>query len=301
MAKSFEKPAGKRLGPKAKRLEPEACFSHLAKQNFARPRKTLVLPGGFLQKAKRLRISLVLASKDEEIFAKGFFESVKRQTRRPDEIILVDSSKDKTAKIAKKIIPSIRLYRTRPVSAGFQRQFGFEKSTGDVILFTDVDAIADKRWVEEMEKAFLDDRVNAAVGTVQFKEIPEIIPPEKGRYYMNHCNAGYRRNVLEEFPVDAEQNWDDKDLGYRVGKKHLIYGVPEARVFHIGTFHDLLYTEKKFGEAMAKLLKKYSWHPFWICRWLYNLAIILFIRRNIRQFFYCIYGMLSGIRKVYFG
>lgn len=249
---------------------------------------------------KRLKISLVLAAKDEEIFAKDFFESIKKQTRKPDEIILADSSADATPIIAKKAIPSIKLYKTKPVSAGFQRQYGFERSSGDIILFTDVDAVVYRDWVEEMEKIFSNPEVNVAVGTVLFKDIPTI-PAKKSNYYMNHCNAGYRRKVLEEFSLDIEQNWDDKDLGYRVGKKYLIYGAPKAKVYHIGSLYDMFYSEKKFGVAMVKLLRKYNWHPHWILRWLANLAIILFVRRDIKHFFYCIYGLGFGVKKVYFG
>ena len=267
-------------------------------RNISEKRKAEATTGKNLKKEK-LKISLILASKNEEKYVERFFKAIKKQTRQPDEIIFVDSSTDRTAELAKPFVN--KMLKMKPKSAGAARQLGFDNSSGNLIVFVDVDAEPHTDWLEKLVKAFENPDVHVAVGTVIFTEIKPMIPKPKGRIYMNHCNAAYRRHVIEEIPFDPDMMWDDAELGYRVGKKYILYGIPEAKVFHYATFDDYWQTRKKAGIGYIRLLKKYRLHPFWVGRIIYNLLYEGIIRLKpvgaIQGFAGIIYGLYHELFK----
>jgi glycosyltransferase involved in cell wall biosynthesis len=225
---------------------------------------------GFVMK-KRQKISVILASKNEEKFVENFFKSLKKQTRKPDEVILVDCSTDRTPELAKKYVD--KLIRAKKCGVGYQRGLGVKNSTGDLLLFTDVDTQLYPDWIEKIEKKFEDPDVHVVRGTVLWPEIQRDIPVQGKR--INHCNTAYRRHVLEEIPFDPEiVRGDDFDMGYRVSKKYVIYGVPEAKVMHFSFQKIGLDKTKSFMKAYIFLLKKYK-NPYWLLRIIYNIFYLL--------------------------
>lgn len=240
-------------------------------------------------KKKKLKISLVLVSKDEEKYALKFFESLEKQTRKPDEIILVDSSEDKTPEIAKpyidkliKIDPSVGAkYRS---SAGLQRNIGVENSTGDIIVFTDIDCVLHEDWLEKLTKPFRDTKIKVVQGQVFFHSYdgskdhgPFSTKLKKIGKRLNHCNTAYRKHVLEEFPLANDIRWDDVELSYRISKKYRIYGCKEAKVYHYAVnfeHRDIWTSALNSGVGWAKILLKYK-NLYWVIRIGYNILNVI--------------------------
>lgn len=103
------------------------------------------------------RISLIIPLKDEEESAGPLFDSVLRQARPPDEIVVTDAgSKDKTADILNqyrvKGLP-IKIVKADAVYPGIARNMAIEASTSDFIAMTDGGIILEPNWLKELEVA----------------------------------------------------------------------------------------------------------------------------------------------------
>jgi glycosyltransferase involved in cell wall biosynthesis len=239
------------------------------------------------------KVSLVLISMNEEDFVPKFLESLKRQTRKPDEIILIDSSTDRTPELMKSHVSKV-IY-TPPKGCGHAREIGVKNSSGDILVFTDIDSILDPMWLEEMTRMFEDDKVSVVQGQVLFNSFGKEENTmwskglqEKGKYICG-CNMAFRREVLEKIHFDSVY-LDDIDIGYRVSKKYIIYGNKKAKILHYGASQ----REKNSSELWKRgvvyytgwmqLIKKYK-HPYWVARMLYNILMLL-LNGNIKVFLF---------------
>ena len=82
-------------------------------------------------------VSVIITTKNEESVIARLIESIKNQTYKYKEIILVDNrSWDKTAGIAKKM--GVKIYTFGPERSA-QRNFGAKKARGGYLLFLDAD------------------------------------------------------------------------------------------------------------------------------------------------------------------
>ena len=118
-------------------------------------------------KDEKLKISVIIATRNRCSLLKKALESLTRQSRPPDEVIVVDNnSTDDTRKICedmRNVLPLTYVFEGRK-GASFARNAGIRKATGDIICFIDDDCIADERWLEYMEEPFIRDPDIACVG-----------------------------------------------------------------------------------------------------------------------------------------
>jgi glycosyltransferase involved in cell wall biosynthesis len=99
-----------------------------------------------------MTISVVIPAYNEEELLPKTLASLSQLDRKPDEVIVVDaSSTDKTKEVAQK---AGAIVITVPKSTiGFSRQKGLEKATGDIVAFTDADALLPHDWLNRIERA----------------------------------------------------------------------------------------------------------------------------------------------------
>lgn len=84
-----------------------------------------------------MKVSVIIATKNEEQNLGRLLESIKRQSHKDKEIIVVDNfSTDKTLKIAKKFTKKVYSYGPERSS---QRNYGLKKAEGKYVLFLDAD------------------------------------------------------------------------------------------------------------------------------------------------------------------
>lgn len=101
-----------------------------------------------------MKVSVVIPAHNEEEHIAKCLDSLKNQTRLPDEIIVVsNSSTDRTEKIVKSYakITLISLNVKGLISA---RNKGFSMVKGDIIARCDSDTILPNDWIEKIEIAF---------------------------------------------------------------------------------------------------------------------------------------------------
>jgi len=192
------------------------------------------------------------------------------------EIIVVDGgSTDCTIDLIKQYrIKFVRESKRSGISAA--RNLGISNSKGDIVVFLDDDAIAEKDWLESLVKPFEDERIAGVSGKV----IPitntlfnrEFAPDyDQGPYiietkYFVGCNMAFRKSALivaGHFDKKIKYGHDENELcsrllnaGYR-----LVY-TPYAVAHHdyVPSFSALLKKKFKLGKSRAYLEKKSGNH-----------------------------------------
>ena len=198
-------------------------------------------------------------------------ESIARQTRYPEEIIIVDSSKDDLSRqVAAEFAGAlpIKYFQTKS-RLTLQRNYGIAQSTAELLLFLDDDVVLAEEFIEEIEKGFRSNDRVAGVGglltNVQVKSSLSaymrkifLLTRVDGRGEMQKSGFGafqwcankdsvqetqilcgvaaYRREVFNEFLYDE---WfsgyglmEDQEFSYRVGQKYRLIYTPFAKAFH---------------------------------------------------------------------
>lgn len=114
-------------------------------------------------------VSVVVITKNSECTIRKCIESIRNQTCRSIEIILVDNySTDATVEIASQ--QHVVIYQKGP-ERSTQRNFGASKSHGEYILFLDSDAIAPENLVQHCINIF--DKESADVVLIPYISIGE--------------------------------------------------------------------------------------------------------------------------------
>lgn len=97
-----------------------------------------------------MKFSFVIPSKNEEKYISRCLDSIRKQ-KGSYEIIVIDSSSDKTLKIARKYTKKAFFEKTSGVSLA--KNVGAKKSSGEYLIFLDADSYVPAGFLEGIEKA----------------------------------------------------------------------------------------------------------------------------------------------------
>lgn len=121
---------------------------------------------------RRLRVSVILCTKDRPDDVRLVFQCLGAQTLLPAEVVVVDASGDDRTRLVvlekEGASPARYLHVTRP-GLTRQRNIGIREATGDLLLFVDDDVVLEPDYVECVAAAFRQDaagRVGAVQGRV---------------------------------------------------------------------------------------------------------------------------------------
>lgn len=107
-----------------------------------------------------MKISIIIATKNEEKNIGRLLKSLQKQTFKDFEIIIIDNfSEDKTTKISGKFTNKVFLKGPERTS---QRNFGAQKSSGEFIMFLDADMELESKVLEDCQKA-MENRQTAGI------------------------------------------------------------------------------------------------------------------------------------------
>lgn len=103
------------------------------------------------------KISIIIPTYQHGRTIASCLTSVLEQTRKPDEVIVVDDgSKDQTIQTIKPFLDQITYVRQSNQGPQAARNRGWLLSRGDLLLFCDADAILDPFMLEKMERVLRD-------------------------------------------------------------------------------------------------------------------------------------------------
>jgi len=227
-----------------------------------------------------MKVSVIIVHYGPEEMLKGCIESLRAQTFRDFEIIVVDNNR---------------------VNRGFAAggNVGIRRASGEYVALLNNDARADKYWLEELvltaeknyagmyaSKIIRPDKTIDSAGCIVYQDgngmcrdrgVPrELYDTRDVRVYLNGfpsgCAAMYRREMLDKTGLFDESFWmynEDTDLGIRAKKAgwECVY-TPYAIVTHLGsrnTLKKLYYVERNRIKIM---LKHFTWwqiivSPYW--------------------------------------
>ncbi|MEM4048764.1 MAG: glycosyltransferase [Zestosphaera sp.] len=105
-----------------------------------------------------MRVSVVVVSYCRSWALKSCLESLSRQSRPIDEVVVVLKScgdgSEEVVRAYEKLLPVKLIHQSYGNNCADAYELGYRNATGDLILFIDDDAIADESWVFEYEKFF---------------------------------------------------------------------------------------------------------------------------------------------------
>ena len=207
-------------------------------------------------------ISLIIRCFNEEEHIGRLLEGLTHQTRRPEQIIVVDSgSTDNTLEIASRF--SVEIHQIAPSEFSFGRSLnvGCRAAKHEILVFASahVYPVYDT-WVRELAAPFEDPEVVLAYGRQQGdaatkyseRRVMERWFPARSNMrqdhpFCNNANAAVRRSVWADLPYDEElTGLEDVDWAKRaIERGHWIAYVATAPVFHA---HD---------ETMGQIVNRY--------------------------------------------
>lgn len=93
-------------------------------------------------------VSIIITTKNEEIYIESCLKAVKNQTYKPLEIIVSDAcSTDDTVRIAKKYAGKVVIKKTN-IPEG--KNLGAKYAKGNILVFLDADTILPKNWINRV-------------------------------------------------------------------------------------------------------------------------------------------------------
>ncbi len=252
-------------------------------------------------------ISVIIPSYNSENTIEQCIDSLLNQSYRGDyEIILIDSSVDRTPQIVTSSYPDVKLIHLgQKTDPGTARNLGVNKAKGDIIAFIDSDCIAAKDWLEKIYVAH-DLSYNVIGGSVSngnnkaslvawagyIAEFREFIPEQSKKEVMHipTCNISYKKKIFQDYGFFQGEYYPQEDFVFNYnlslnGEKILFD--PSIKVYHHHRIKlkEYLLHQKKIGDITSRILKKIQLegsfiprHPILAVFFIPILPLVKFIR-----------------------
>ncbi len=218
---------------------------------------------------------------------KTLFALIKLQSRKPDEIIIVNGGGENDCRQVlnqwKKVFTSLEIINTKNKNLASSRNIGLNKCHGDIILQTDDDARPFPDWIEKIVKLHLKYPNCGVIGgrvidaskrtflskIADISTFPSYSTVRKVRSIPG-VNSSYKKQVINNVGKYDETLFRGEDVDYNWRVKLIGWDIlyhPELKVKHIHrpTWKSLLYQHFMYGRAYYLVRKKwpemYSFYP----------------------------------------
>jgi glycosyltransferase involved in cell wall biosynthesis len=223
-------------------------------------------------------ISIIIPSYNSENTIKKCLDSLLNQSYGGEyEIILVDSSIDKTPQIVSSQYQNVKfIHLDKKTDPGSARNLGIEKAKGAIIAFIDSDCIASNDWLEKLVSAHKSTSYNIIGGVVNngnaeddlvglagyISEFRDFLPgsPKQTVKHIPTCNISYKIKIFHKFGKFQGKYYPQEDLVFnhtifQGGEKILMD--PEIQVYHHhrSILKDYVGHQNKIGAITSKVLK----------------------------------------------
>jgi glycosyltransferase involved in cell wall biosynthesis len=177
-----------------------------------------------------------------------------QKTDKLAEIIVVDSSQDRTARIVREQFPQVRLFHFENRKfCGDARNIGIAQARADIVAFIDADCTATPDWMKEILRAhrssamavggaIMNKRVrNPVAWAAYFCEFSRFMPglPAAWLDDMAGANVSYKKEIFQRFGILIEGTYcSDTEFHWRLKREGVkIHFMPSIQVTHDGPFH----------------------------------------------------------------
>ncbi len=224
-------------------------------------------------------ISVIIPSYNSEKTIARCLLSLKTQTYEGEyEIIVVDSSIDRTPEIVKDRFPEVDFYHfEQKTDPGTARNYGVQKSHGSIICFIDSDCEAASDWLEQLVAIHESYPYEAVGGSVEngnepdaeiawagyMAEFREFLPeyPAREVDHIPTCNISYKRSVFEQIGLFDARFYPQEDLEFNYRLRQAggkIFFIPTAKIFHHHRtdLHSFIAHQKRVGRITSQMLRR---------------------------------------------
>jgi glycosyltransferase involved in cell wall biosynthesis len=216
------------------------------------------------EKEDALKISVIIPTKNRAADLKATLDDLVAQTRRPDEIVIVDQSAVPSFDPAGFPIPVNYLHAPELSGAAVARNDAMDRATGDIWVFLDDDVILEAEYIEQIASAYNPEIVGVS-GIITNYSVPPLVrrmfektfvkgafhddrqpiywrandlrshPPQRVRQF--GCGVmSFRANVIRELRFDPMLTGgslaEDIDFCARLPRGSALLIAPRARLFH---------------------------------------------------------------------
>lgn len=235
------------------------------------------------------RVSVVICTRDRPDDIAVCLASLPMQTRRPDEIVVVDNApRDDRTRDAALNAGATYVREPRP-GLDIARNTGVRAATGDLIVFTDDDVLLDPTWLERMTAAFDAPEIGSVTGLVLPAELAAESQFLFERYWS--FNRGYARRDVTRAVFE----------GYT--GRHMFppwsLGAGASMAFRRAIFADAGYFDERLdaGQSGCSGDSEYWYrvlHHGWTCRYEPSAVAYHYHRRDMPGLVHQIRQYMSG-------
>ncbi len=197
------------------------------------------------------KVSVILLTKNSAPTVQKSIESIFMQTRKPDEVVVVDgNSSDATLDIVKK--HPVKLITEPGLGFGHARNLGVKNASGDIVFFLDSDCYAEPNWIENALLTFESDteivgvtgltrlwNTESAVARFLAHVGGRINMPTKRRFVRiaPTMNLALKREAINDVGGFDETlvRCEDTDLTYKITHTHKILYDPNVVIWFKGS------------------------------------------------------------------
>jgi len=224
-----------------------------------------------------MKVSVCLTIYNEEKSVRKLLESLLGQTKKSDEIVIVDGgSTDKTVEIIRHLQKKdkrIKLLVQKSTRAE-GRNIGVDIAKYDIIAITDADCRADKNWLKRITEPFKQKEIDIAAGfykmtanTPHKKAISIFLGVTPRRFGINFLpstrSIAFRKSAWVKvggFPERARSSAEDTEFNYRASKLGLKFARVKTAIVEWGM-------PETVGEGLYKLYIYAKWDAWAMIWW----------------------------------
>lgn len=162
-------------------------------KDFSLPEIIKIISGNDLPKENAHKISLCICTKNREASLLELFDSIKKQSLVPQEIILINNGKSWSEEYKQNIYSDldsveIRIFESSLTTISALRNFAISKANSEIISFVDDDCYLPQNWIETVFSHFNSDKDLTLLGGT-------VIHERQGE--LSHVET-FHRSYLEE-------------------------------------------------------------------------------------------------------
>lgn len=228
-----------------------------------------------------MKVAVTIAVYNEERNSRALIESLLRQSRQPDEIVIVDDgSRDGTARIIRgyaEKYPLIKYIHQQNRGPAAARNMAWRNADVDICVFTDGDCVPEPDWLEKLLVPFADPGIGATAGTYKTLNVHSVLARfigwEIAWKYRNvrgtvdahgSYNLAVRKGILEAiggfdetYPFPSGEDWD---MTYKISASSKLLFIPGAIVGHYHPENFMGYMKNQIRRGIDRM-KVYKDHP----------------------------------------